>query len=188
MDVPHPWLLSETLAASLFVRSCAIGCTDSFTCDDPGAEIGACAAMPTCTPIASAAVAAAPAVQVTRPDLRRRQFTLPSSDGSSTWGSIGPAPSRPAIVTKSSRSSCDSRAGMPLSSPMALRHDAQSAICCSNSRHSARDSDPSTYAASHISYSSCPDKLPPCDIPDCLSGITMLPLKLAKRQTPSIQR
>jgi hypothetical protein len=33
------------------------------------------------------------------------------------------------------------------------------------------DSDPNTYAASHIAYSSCPDRSPPCGVPGRHSGI-----------------
>ena len=54
------------------------------------------------------------------------------------------------IAATSSRSSCESRAGTPLSSATASRHAGQLAMCTSNSRRSAADNDPSTYAASHI--------------------------------------
>ena len=64
------------------------------------------------------------AVQVTMRERRRRQLTLASSDGSNSLGSNGSTLLRSAssIAANSSRSSCDSRAGMPLSPPTALRH------------------------------------------------------------------
>ena len=60
---------------------------------------------------------------------------------------------------------------MPISSPTALRHNGQSAMCASNSRRSTDDSDPSTYAASHIAYSSCPDRSPPYGVSGRHRGI-----------------
>ena len=56
------------------------------------------------------------------------------------------------IAATSSRSSCESRACMPLRSATASRHAEQLAMCASNSRRSAADSMPTTYAASHMSY------------------------------------
>src|ERR1700677_2165896 len=58
MNVPHCWLLSDTVEASLVVPTCAIGCTDTLACGGVGTGVGEWPATPTSTPIASTAAAA----------------------------------------------------------------------------------------------------------------------------------
>src|ERR1700757_3375659 len=149
MNVPQCWLDSDTVEVSKDVPTCDIGCADVATCCG-GVEEWPW--TPTNTPIPNTTAAADEATQVVTRVRRRRQRTVAHNDGKSSGDISGVADDEPdsAIAATSSRSSWESRAGMPLSSPTASRHAGQLAMCASNSRRSTADNDPSTYAASHI--------------------------------------
>src|ERR1700728_493891 len=149
MNVPQCWLLSDTVEASAFVPTWDIGRADTLACG--GGDVAVWPAMPTNRPVASTAAAAAPAVHVTMRERCRRRRTVASNDGNRFGGSTAWSPALIAVTV--SPSSLDSRAGMPLSSATACPQNGQPARCASNSRRSAGDNDPSTYAASHVAYS-----------------------------------
>src|SRR5690348_1925251 len=146
MEVPQCWPLTATVDVSRVVPTWAIASDDAVTCWDGGDDHPS---RPTNNPMASTAAAAVDATQVVTRLRRRRQRTVASRDGNS-FSDISVAGPDWSIAATSAWSSWDSRAGTPLRSATAARQARQCAMCTSNSRRSAADKEPNTYAASHI--------------------------------------
>ncbi|GLB85823.1 hypothetical protein Mkiyose1665_56800 [Mycobacterium kiyosense] len=135
------------------VFSCALGSANILACGAAGTDDREWASTAQSTPITSITAATPAAVQVIRRDRRRRKVTSASNDDSKSGVSDNsPEASPPPIAAAWSQSSRDNKAHMLLSSATASRHKEHPAMCASNSRRSACDSDPRMYAASHIAY------------------------------------
>src|SRR6516165_2871655 len=160
--VPHRWLLRAIVALSSDgVATGVMVSTDELACGGSWEGMAGLDRHATNTPTTNTAAAAAATAHVSTRERRRCQATLFNRDvrssGRSGGGALAACPSS-SIWATSSLPRRDSSAGMPLISATASRHGLHVPICASNSRRSAGDSEPSTYAASHIMYSSlCPD-------------------------------
>ena len=138
------------VGSTLFISSCC-----AVTCDDPLCRPTTPGRTAITRPTASSAAATPTAAAVNHRDRRRRQRTL-SSTCSRTSGRSGGGSgcvACPATRRRRRRASPAVQACRQMSAT-AARHRSQVSRCASYSRRSALDSEPSTYAASHVAYRS----------------------------------